>query len=149
MSTDAQQRESKGDVFLDRYIKLAHALHQHAEPTDALTVSAVAELWDCSVRSAQDSLQRLKSWGLIRWIPQAGRGKRSRLILLVHPVHVYFEKAQRALAKDAWAEAGFWLGEIMRECPCIPMASELLSEVRQNLGLTELAACCEGQIQLS
>lgn len=145
--------DPKGNVFLNRYIHLAHAIHsgasdQTAAPT-TMTMAELATLWDCSERSAQESVQRLESWGLLRWTPKSGRGKRSDLALLVHPVHVYYERAERALADGALAEAGFWLNEVMRECPCIPTAATLLTEIRQRLGLAGLARCCdEALVQL-
>lgn len=139
--------DPKGTVFLDRYVQLAHAIHQGppeqtARPT-TMTIAELATLWDCSERSAQESVQRLQSWGLLAWDPRAGRGKRSHLSLLVHPVHVYYESAQRALETGALAEAGFWVSEVIRECPCIPEAFTLLVEIRQRLGLADLVRCCE------
>lgn len=145
--------DPKGNVFLNRYIHLAHAIHagspdQTPGPT-TITMAELATLWECSERSAQESVQRLEHWGLLRWSPQAGRGKRSDLALLVHPVYVYYERAERALARGALEEAGFWLNEVMRECPCIPGAPTLLSEIRQQLGLTNVARCCdEGFVQM-
>ncbi len=138
--------EPKGDIFLSRYVRLAHAVHENTPDGDGLTVADLAGLWDCSERAAQESLQRLAAWGLLRWNPQSGRGKRSAVALLVHPVHVYYERAERALTQGGLAEAGFWLGEIMRECPCIPAAAALLTHVRQQLGLTEVERCCPGQL---
>lgn len=139
--------EPKGDVFLSRYIRLAHAIHDGPSEATAgpttMTIGEIARLWDCSERAAQDSIQRLEAWGLLTWSPQPGRGKRSRLALLVHPVHVYFDRAERALEQGSLAEAGFWLSEVMRECPCIPAAATRLSEIRQQLGLAEVARCCE------
>lgn len=146
--------DPKGNVFLNRYIHLAHAIHngasdQTAGPT-TLTIAELATLWECSERAAQESVQRLENWGLLRWTPQAGRGKRSDLALLVHPVHVYYERAQRALVHGALAEAGFWLNEVMQECSCIPAAAALLTEIRQRLGLADITRCCdEGFVQIS
>ncbi len=139
--------DPKGDIFFNRYIHLAHAIHdgapdQIANPT-AMTMAELATLWECSERAAQESVQRLESWGLLRWTPRAGRGKRSVLALLVHPVHVYYERAEWALSHGALAEAGFWLNEVMRECPCIPAAAALLTEIRQRLGLAGIARCCD------
>ena len=145
--------DPKGDVFLNRYIHLAHAIHdgspdEIAGPT-TMTIAELATLWECSTRAAQESVQRLESWGLLRWTPHAGRGKRSRLALLTHPVHVYYERAERALAHGALAEAGFWFNEVMRECPCIPAASALLTEIRPRLALADIARCCDqGLVQL-
>ncbi|NMP23326.1 SgrR family transcriptional regulator [Sulfobacillus harzensis] len=138
--------DPKGNVFLDRYIHLAHAIHDGAPdqtvgPT-TMTIAELAGLWDCSERAAQESVQRLESWGLLRWSPQAGRGKRSGLALLVHPVHVYYERAAHALEQGALAEAGFWLNEVLRECPCIPGTAAMLAEIRQRLGLGRLEPCC-------
>jgi MarR-like DNA-binding transcriptional regulator SgrR of sgrS sRNA len=147
--------DPKGNVFLNRYIQLAHAIHggrlpdQTAGPT-TMTIRELASLWDCSERAAQESVQRLEQWGLLRWSPQAGRGRRSDLALLVHPVHVYFEQAERALGHGALAEAGFWLNEVMRECPCIPAAATMLTEIRQQLGLGDLERCCNtGWLEMS
>lgn len=140
----------KGDIFLSRYIRLAHAIHdpfpEAAARPSSMTIRELAQLWDCSERAAQESIQRLETWGVLQWTPQAGRGKRSRLALLVHPVHVYFERAERALDQEAWAEAGFWLSEVMRECPCIPAAAELLETVRLRLGLSQMPRCCDDRL---
>ena len=134
--------DPKSSVFLNRYIRLAHAIHETAQPT-SITIAELAKLWYCSERTAQESIQRLETWGLLRWNPKPGRGKRSDLALLIHPVHVYFEEAQHALAKEALAEAGFWLSEVIRECPCIPEAATLLTEIRQRLNMSQIGRCCE------
>ncbi len=139
--------DPKANIFLTRYIHLAHAiddeLHDgHAQST-TMTIAEMAALWDCSERAAQESVRRLQTWGLIRWHPRAGRGKRSDLALLVHPVHVYFERAQHALEQGALAEAGFWLQEVIRECPCIPAAAMLLTDIRHSLGISNIGRCCD------
>ena len=138
--------DPKGNVFVDRYIHLAHAIHDGPpDQTPGPTTMTIAEL----AKLSQESVQRLEKWGLLRWSPQAGRGKRSDLALLVHPVHVYYERAERALAQGALAEAGFWLHEVMRECPCVPAAAALLAEIRQRLGLSEIECCCDRLLHLS
>lgn len=138
--------DPKAQVFLSRYVALAHRLPGGPESCKAwvssITVSELAALWDCSERSAQESLQRLKSWGLVDWTPKRGRGKRSLVQLLVHPVHIYFEQAEKALTQNALAQAGFWLGEIQRECPCIPGVEILFQQIREQLRLIPPAPCC-------
>ncbi len=143
---DRYRSDPKAQVFLSRYVRLAHHLPGEMESGPALvssiTVAELAKLWDCSERSAGESLQRLKSWGLVDWAPKRGRGKRSLIAVLVHPVHIYFEHAEKALAQNALAQAGFWLGEIQRECPCIPGVAVLLQQIREQLGLVPLTPCC-------
>jgi len=129
----------KSGIFLDRYVQLAHAVHtgppDENPPPASLTVSELATLWDCSIRSAQETVRRLTTWGLLIWIPIPGRGNRSRVSFKVHPVHIYFNRAERALREGALPEAGFWLTEIIRECPCIPGVYDRLQHVREALGL--------------
>lgn len=45
------------------------------------------------------------------------------------------QAAQRALRRQRWAEAAFWLTEILRECPCTPQVPLLLAGARARLGL--------------
>lgn len=138
----------KQDVFLSRYIVLAGWVHARFQvaPDQArpvlVTVAELAKLWDCSERSARQSLARLQSWGLLTWEPQPGRSRRSFLVLLTHPVHVYYDRARRAEAQGDWAAAAFWLQEILSECPCIPEVPELLDDVRSRLGLPMAVSCC-------
>src|SRR5690348_15965871 len=61
-------RSQKDNVFFDRYVAVAHSLQGtccagHFE----VTVAELAELWDCSQRSARQSLTRLAEYGLIKW----------------------------------------------------------------------------------
>lgn len=146
MSKEPRHNDPKRTVFLSRYITLAQSIADTSSPDviSSITVAELAALWNCSERSAQDSVQRLKTWGLLHWTPRRGRSNRSQVLLLVHPVHVYFERAQRAFDHEAWAEAGFWLGEILRECPCIPAATTLMKTVREQLGLSSSSSCCVG-----
>ncbi|WP_243149672.1 SgrR family transcriptional regulator [Thermaerobacter sp. PB12/4term] len=107
----------------------------------------IARVWGCSRRAAQQMLRRLARWGLVAWRPQPGRGGRSHLRVMVHPAHAYFDRAAVAMEREQWAEAAFWLSEILRECPCIPQVPSLLAEVRIRLGLppaTSGWACCGG-----
>lgn len=144
----AETDAPKQDVFLSRYIVLAGWVHTRfrvgpdpAHPV-LVTVAELAHLWGCSDRATRQSLARLQSWGLLSWEPQAGRARRSFLVLLTHPVHVYYERARRAQADGDWAEAAFWLQEILTECPCIPDVPRLLADVRGRLGLPLAVACC-------
>lgn len=57
------------------------------------------------------------------------------VVLRVHPVHVYFERARKAEAAGALAEAPFWLEEILAACPCIPEVPDQLASVRARLRL--------------
>lgn len=132
----------KASVFLDRFVALAHRLCGDAETCRdgaAVTIEELAEWWDCSPRAAQQTLRRLSRWGLVRWDPRPGRGNRSKLEIKVHPVFVYFDRACEAQSRGQWAEAAFWLGEILRECPCIPEVPAMLADVRQRLGLRPAA----------
>lgn len=137
----------KGSVFLDRYLDLAHsAPPDRQDATLTATIADLARLWDCSERSARQTLGRLQVWGLLAWHPRPGRAQRSEVVLHVHPVHVYYERACRAEAVGSLAEAGFWLGEVLASCPCIPEVPARLASVRTRLGLemrpADAAPCC-------
>jgi hypothetical protein len=144
----------KGSVFLDRYLVLAAAAHAGDHKVEgtalAATVADLAVLWDCSARSARQTLARLTEWDLLAWHAHPGRAHRSRVVLRVHPVHVYFERARRAEAIGNLAEAAFWLEEVQAACPCIPEVPRQLASVRTRLGLAprgvEPAPCCEVQL---
>ncbi len=104
-------RGPKGLVFLERYLDLAQSAPREGQHAAlATTVADLAQLWDCSERSARQTLGRLGMWGLLTWHPRPGRARRSEVVLHGHPVHVYYERACRAEAAGSFAEAGFWLG---------------------------------------
>ncbi|HEY8504018.1 MAG TPA: SgrR family transcriptional regulator [Gemmataceae bacterium] len=153
----------KAGLLLQRFIALAHWVRRRAAGDDVsrpgggrgdhagvhtvaqVTIDELAELWGCSRRAAQQSLRRLARWGLVAWKPQPGRGGRSILRVTVHPVYAYLDRAEIALRREQWAEAAFWLTEILRECPCIPQVPALLAEARARLGLSPRTgdwACC-------
>lgn len=140
-------RGPKGLVFLERYLDLAQSAPREGQHAAlATTVADLAQLWDCSERSARQTLGRLEMWGLLTWHPRPGRARRSEVVLHGHPVHVYYERACRAEAAGSFAEAGFWLGEVLAACPCIPDVPTRLAAVRARLGLSPspaaLAPCC-------
>lgn len=139
----------KAEVFLRRYLDLVEHCDQHgtlAEEHQAelsTTISDLAGVWDCSPKAVRETLHQLAEWSLVFWKPESGRGHRSTLLLLVHPVHVYFARAERAEATERWAEAAFWYSEILTDCPCIPTVPERLRVVREKLRLVApLSACC-------
>lgn len=141
----------KAEVFLSRYLALARALPAEDGFPDgveaSLTVADLMALWQVSARAVRDTLARLSAWGLVRWRPAPGRAQRSALRLLVHPVHVYFARAERAEAGGRWAEAAFWYGEILSDCPCIDGVEARLRRARSRLGLhpgVGSRACCAG-----
>ncbi len=144
----------KGSVFLDRYLLLAQSPPPAGEgaPRTA-TIAELAQLWDCSARSARETLGRLQTWGLLAWDPRPGRARRSEVWLHVHPVHVYFERACRAEAAGSLAEAAFWLGEVLMSCPCIPDVPDRLDAVRARLRLepaiAETLPCCADAAAIS
>ena len=106
-------------------------------------VEELSRLWDCSPRTVRETLSRLRAWGFLAWDPRPGRGRRSSLTILAHPVYVYFLRGERATAVGHWAEAAFWYGEILDVCPCIPGVPEKLAQARRHLGLTAArSACC-------
>ena len=143
----------KAEVFLRRSVDLARYLSDGdagpARPREArVTVADLAALWQASPRSVRETLARLKAWSLLAWRGAPGRGRRSSLRLLVDPVHVYFARAERAAADGRLAEAAFWYGEILADCPCIEGVPERLAAARRALGLAPRggapdAACCE------
>lgn len=144
----------KGSVFLDRYLALAHSVAPHGQGAPrAATIADLARLWDCSERSARQTLGRLEVWGLLAWHPRPGRARRSEVLLHVHPVHVYYERACRAEAAGSLAEAAFWLSEVLASCPCIPEVPARLASVRTRLGLeprrADMAPCCADAAALS
>ncbi|MBE3589779.1 MAG: SgrR family transcriptional regulator [Firmicutes bacterium] len=142
MTVQADAASPKASVFLDRFVKLAHRVCADADACErgvSATVEELSALWDCSPRAAQETLRRLSRWGLVRWDPRPGRGHRSKLEIKVHPVFVYFDRACAAHASGQWAEAAFWLGEILRECPCIPEVPAMLADARRRLGLRPAA----------
>jgi len=59
----------KGAVFLERYLALASKAHSLDLTTETAALSAtiadLALLWDCSERSARQTLGRLEAWGLL------------------------------------------------------------------------------------
>ncbi|ADU51561.1 hypothetical protein Tmar_1448 [Thermaerobacter marianensis DSM 12885] len=160
MKTPALKTREAG-LLLKRFIELAHWVRQRSAEGDAsgnggtggepyggvlVTVDELAGMWGCSRRAAQQVLRRLASWGLVAWKPQPGRGGRSQLRVTVHPVYAYFDRAEMAMRREQWAEAAFWLTEILRECPCIPQVPALLAEARAQLGLSPATgggACCQ------
>ena len=140
----------KIDVFWRRYLQVAAQAILVPDPGAwgrlDVTLADLAKIWDCSPRSAQASLRRLQAMGLIVWSPTHGRGRRSQLTILVHPVWIYHARAERAEAQERWAEAAFWYQAILDECPCVPDAAEHLLACRARLGLVAsprlTAACC-------
>lgn len=141
----------KAEVFLRRYLALvAYWQAGRTPPADPAraalwtTVPDLARVWEASPKAVRETLRQLASWSLVSGNPGVGRGHRSALRLLVHPVHVYFSRAQRAEESERWAEAAFWYAEILAECPCIPGVPERLRACRANLRLApDPAACCE------
>lgn len=134
---------SKAEVFLRRYLDLVRRLgpgdgaFDGAAPAIAVTVGELGTIWDASPRAVRDTLGRLAAWSLVAWRPRPGRGRRSALSLLVHPVHVYFTRAERAERDGRPAEAAFWYGEILADCPCIEGVAERLAAARARLGLAQ------------
>lgn len=131
----------KAGPLLARFTALAHWAERHCRRAEdgrceaLTTVGDLAALWDCSHRAAQQTLRALAGRGLVSWEPRPGRGRRSVLRVAVHPVHAYLDRARAAQRREQWAEAAFWLGEILRECPCIPEVPAMLAEARARLGL--------------
>ena len=110
----------KGSVFLDRYLDLAHVAPLGGQDAPLTTIIVdLPRLWDCSERSARQTLRRLELWGLLAWHPCPGRARRSesccRFTRSTSTV-----SACRAEAVGSLAEAAFWLGEVLASCPCIP-----------------------------
>ena len=136
----------KAEVYLRRYLALAErrAAGEGGGSEIVTTVADLAEVWDCSPRAVRETLARLEAWSLVRWQPRSGRGRRSGLRLLVHPVHVYWARAERAEQGGRLAEAAFWYAEILADCPCIPGVDDRLRALRGRLGLPSGAppACC-------
>jgi MarR-like DNA-binding transcriptional regulator SgrR of sgrS sRNA len=130
--TGAHRLSRKDHIYLARYLAV---VDMASGPAVKVKVEELGELWQCSPRAVRETLDRLTQWGLLKWLPRRGRGQRSELRVLVHPVHIYRVRAERAEAGGRWAEAGFWYGEILRDCPCLPDVPGRLAAVRRRLGL--------------
>jgi hypothetical protein len=135
--TWAHRRSRKAHIYLARYLAVVDMARRRSGAASGLAVKVeeLGELWQCSPRAVRDTLDRLTRWGLLEWLPRRGRGQRSELRVLVHPVHIYRVRAERAEAGGRWAEAGFWYAEILRDCPCLPDVPGRLAAVRHRLGL--------------
>ncbi|QAY67612.1 ABC transporter substrate-binding protein [Paenibacillus protaetiae] len=102
------------------------------EPFDA-PIEAVAGVLACTRRNAQLVLRRLADEGYIRWLPGRGRGRQSRLVLLLTRRELALRKARLLVEREHIQEA--W---------------QLISALQEEAGIAgdEAAAWVSGQFGL-